>query len=161
QRKNQCRPDPEHECLLAHRKLAIQASLMLRQSRPSACNRDVTTSCRAQSRTRPARHRGLARPGNSADPCRPRTTSEETTMLSRRRLLRTGAATVAAAMIARMPRAFAATYDLMIKGGRVVDPSVGLDAVRDVAIAKGKIAAVDTNIAGDAAETIDAAGKLV
>jgi dihydroorotase len=89
------------------------------------------------------------------------TTSEETTMLSRRRLLRTGAATVAAAMIARMPRAFAATYDLVIKGGRVVDPSLGLDAVRDVAIAKGKIAAVGENLAGDAAETIDAGGKLV
>ena len=63
-------------------------------------------------------------------------------MLNRRHLLRTGAATVAAAMIARMPRAFAATYDLVIKGGRVIDPSLGLDAIRDVAIAKGKIAAV-------------------
>jgi dihydroorotase len=82
-------------------------------------------------------------------------------MLSRRRLLRTGAATVAAAMIVRMPRAFAATYDVVIKGGRVIDPSLGLDAVRDVAIAKGKIAAVGENIAGDAAETIDAGGKLV
>jgi dihydroorotase len=82
-------------------------------------------------------------------------------MLNRRHLLRTGAATVAAAMIARMPRAFAATYDLLIKGGRVIDPSLGLDAVRDVAIAKGKIAAVGENIAGDAAETIDAGGKLV
>src|SRR5437016_175366 len=108
-----------------------------------------------------ARDPGLARPGDKVDPCRQRTTSEETTMLNRRRILRTGAATVAAAMIARMPRAFAATYDLVIKGGRVIDPSVGLDAVRDVAIAKGKIAAVDASIAGDAAETIDAGGKLV
>src|SRR5262249_47338893 len=82
-------------------------------------------------------------------------------MLNRRHLLRTGAATVAAAMIARMPRALAATYDLVIKGGRVIDPSLGLDAVRDVAIAKGKIAAVGENIAGDAAATIDAQGKLV
>jgi dihydroorotase len=82
-------------------------------------------------------------------------------MLNRRRLLRTGAATVAAATIARMPRAFAATYDLLIKGGRVIDPSLGLDAVRDVAIAKGKIAAVADHIAGDGAETIDAGGKLV
>jgi dihydroorotase len=82
-------------------------------------------------------------------------------MLNRRRLLRTGAATVAAAMIARMPRAFAATYDLVIKGGRVIDPSLGLDAIRDVAIAKGRIAAVGDNVAGDAAETIDANGKLV
>jgi dihydroorotase len=82
-------------------------------------------------------------------------------MLNRRHLLRTGAATLAAAMISRMPRAFAATYDLVIKGGRVIDPSLGLDAVRDVAIAKGKIVAVAASIAGDAAETIDAGGKLV
>src|SRR5262249_38585165 len=82
-------------------------------------------------------------------------------MLNRRHVLRTGAATVAAAMISRMPRAFAATYDLVIKGGRVIDPSLGLDAVRDVAIAKGKIVAVEASIAGDAAETIDAGGKLV
>ena len=82
-------------------------------------------------------------------------------MQSRRRLLRTGAATLAAAMIARMPRAFAATCDLIIRGGRVIDPSLGLDAPRDVAIAKGKIAAVGEKVAGDAAETIDAGGKLV
>ncbi len=82
-------------------------------------------------------------------------------MLNRRHLLRTGAATVAAAMISRMPRALAATYDLVITGGRVIDPSLGLDAVRDVAIAKGRIAAVADHIPGDAAETIDAGGKLV
>src|SRR5262245_20141800 len=49
----------------------------------------------------------------------------------------------------------------MIKGGRVIDPSVRLDAVRDVAIAGGRIAAVEPSIAGDAAETLDARGKLV
>ena len=55
----------------------------------------------------------------------------------------------------------AATYDLVIRGGRVIDPSVGLDAVRDVAIVAGKIAAVETDIRGDAADTIDARGKIV
>ena len=110
---------------------------------------------------RSARLPGLERLGKKVDPCRHRTTLEETTMLNRRHLLRTGAATVAAAMIARMPRAFAATYDLVIKGGRVIDPSLGLDAVRDVAIAKGRIAAVGEQHCGDAAETIDAGGKLV
>src|SRR5690349_21686967 len=79
-------------------------------------------------------------------------------MMTRRELLSTSAA---AAAVASVPRAFAATYDLVIRGGRVIDPSLGLDAVRDVAIAKGKIAVVDQNIAGDAAETIDAGGKLV
>jgi dihydroorotase len=80
-------------------------------------------------------------------------------MLNRRQLLSTSAAT--AAMFAGLPRAFAATYDLLIKGGRVIDPSAGLDAIRDVAIAGGKIAAVEASIAADAADTIDARGKIV
>jgi dihydroorotase len=81
-------------------------------------------------------------------------------MLTRRRFLSLAAAGVAAA--ARVPRAFAqARYDLIIRGGRVIDPSVRLDAVRDVAIAGGRIALVEPRIAGDAADTIDARGKLV
>ena len=59
------------------------------------------------------------------------------------------------------PSAFAATYDLVIKGGRVIDPSMGLDATRDIAISGGRIAAVEASIAADAAETIDAHGKIV
>jgi dihydroorotase len=84
------------------------------------------------------------------------------TMLSRRRFL--SAAAASAAMFARAPRTFAAQragYDLIIRGGRVIDPSVRLDAVRDVAIAGGRIAAVEANIVGGAADTIDARGKLV
>lgn len=72
-----------------------------------------------------------------------------------------GIAATAVAMLARMPGAFAATYDLLIKGGRVIDPSVGLDGVRDVGIINGRIAAVDVNLAGDATDTIDARGKIV
>lgn len=67
----------------------------------------------------------------------------------------------AATFFASIPRAFAATYDLIIRGGRVIDPSMGLDAVGDVAIAGGKIAAVGANITVDATETIDARGKIV
>src|SRR6202171_2567845 len=81
------------------------------------------------------------------------------TMMNRRQFV--GAAAAGAAMFARVRNVSAATYDLIIKGGRVIDPSVGLDAVRDVAIAGGKIAAVEANIAGDATETIDARGKYV
>jgi dihydroorotase len=66
-----------------------------------------------------------------------------------------------AALFARIPKAFAATYDLIIRAGRVIDPSAGLDAIRDVAITGGKIAAVEPNIAGGAIETIDARGKIV
>ena len=36
----------------------------------------------------------------------------------------------------------AAPYDLVIRGGRVMDPESGLDAVRDVGIRAGKIAAI-------------------
>ena len=80
-------------------------------------------------------------------------------MMNRRRIL--WAAAGGAAMLARIPNARAATYDLLIKGGRVIDPSLGLDGIRDVAIAAGRIMAVDSNIPGDATETIDARGKVV
>jgi dihydroorotase len=81
-------------------------------------------------------------------------------MLNRRQFLAAAAAT-GAAMFVRGRRAFAATYDLIMKGGRVIDPSVRLDAIRDVAISGGRIVAVESVIAGDAADTIDARGKLV
>jgi N-acyl-D-aspartate/D-glutamate deacylase len=38
--------------------------------------------------------------------------------------------------------AFAQTYDVVLSGGRVMDPESGLDAVRDVGIRGGKIAAI-------------------
>src|SRR5690348_14055751 len=55
----------------------------------------------------------------------------------------------------------AARYDLVIQGGRVIDPLRKLDAMRDVAIADGKIAAIQANIPAAGAETLDARGKLV
>jgi dihydroorotase len=65
-------------------------------------------------------------------------------------------------MFARIPNLLAATYDLVIKGGRVIDPSLGVDAVRDVAIAGGRIAAVEADIAVESGtEAIDARGKIV
>jgi dihydroorotase len=78
-------------------------------------------------------------------------------MLNRRQLV----CAAGAALLAPMPKAFAASYDLVIKGARIIDPSTGLDAVRDVAISGGRIAAVEANVAGEAAETIDARGKIV
>jgi dihydroorotase len=82
-------------------------------------------------------------------------------MLNRRRFLSIAAASAGTAMFSRWPRTFAASYDLIIKGGRVIDPSVRLDAIRDVAISGGRIVAVEPTIVGDAADTIDAHGKLV
>jgi dihydroorotase len=53
-------------------------------------------------------------------------------------------------------------FDLLIRGGRVLDPSSGLDADRDVAISAGRIAAVEEVIdPASAAESIDANGLLV
>lgn len=82
-------------------------------------------------------------------------------MLNRRQFVRAVAA--GSGYVAASARGvFAqARYDLIVKGGRVIDPSVRLDAVRDVAVANGRIAAVEANLAATAAETIDATGKLV
>src|ERR1041384_7490804 len=53
-------------------------------------------------------------------------------------------------------------YDLLLKGGHVLDPKNGVDAVRDVAIRDGKIAAVAANISpGAAAKSIDVSGLYV
>ena len=53
-------------------------------------------------------------------------------------------------------------FDLLIKGGHVIDGRNNLSAVRDVAIKDGKIAAVAANIAASrAAKTVEAAGLYV
>lgn len=81
-------------------------------------------------------------------------------MLTRRQFV--CAAAAGAAMLARMPNLFSATYDLVVKGGRVIDPSLGLDAIRDVAIASGRIAAVEAAIVPEpGTDVLDARGKIV
>lgn len=53
-------------------------------------------------------------------------------------------------------------FDFLIKGGHVIDPKNGLDAVRDVGVKDGRIAAVATNIAATRAlKTVDASGLHV
>jgi len=82
-------------------------------------------------------------------------------MTTRRQFL---SAAGGAAALARIPAVLSATpgkYDLILKGGRVIDPSRKLDAVRDVAIAHGRIAAIEAGITTGAAETIDASGHWV
>ncbi len=60
-------------------------------------------------------------------------------------------------MIRERPR-----YDLVITGGRVIDPASGLDGRAQVAVTDGRIAAVAPELAPfDAARTIDAAGQIV
>ena len=82
------------------------------------------------------------------------------TMTTRRKLLLSGAA-AATALVAGMPKLFAQTYDLVIKGGRVIDPSQGLNAIRDIGISAGRITAIAAKLGGDGAETLDASGKIV
>jgi dihydroorotase len=53
-------------------------------------------------------------------------------------------------------------YDLLLRAGHVVDPRSGTSAVRDVAIADGKIAAVAARIdPAEAFKTVDVAGLYV
>jgi dihydroorotase len=52
-------------------------------------------------------------------------------------------------------------FDIVITGGRVIDPASGLDGVRDIGIRQGRIAAVEESVATGGARTIDAAGLLV
>ncbi len=81
-------------------------------------------------------------------------------MIQRRHLL--GAAVACAMPSATKLFAADAGYNLVIRGGRVVDPSQQLDMIADVAISNGRIAAVGPSLAADTAgETIDATGLLV
>jgi len=53
-------------------------------------------------------------------------------------------------------------YDLLLQGGTVVDPSAGLEGIRDVAVQGGTIARIAPNIpATEATRTIDVKGKIV
>src|SRR5687768_11500100 len=55
--------------------------------------------------------------------------------------------------------AAAPKYDLLLRGGHVIDARNKISAVRDVAIAGGKIAAVEAKInPADALKTVDVAG---
>jgi dihydroorotase len=53
------------------------------------------------------------------------------------------------------------TWDLLIRGGTLVDPAQSISARRDVAFSGGKVAAVAETLAGEATEVIDATGTLV
>ena len=53
-------------------------------------------------------------------------------------------------------------YDLLIRGGTVLDPSQELHALRDVAMFDGKVAAIGEGIAeSEAAQVVDATGLIV
>jgi dihydroorotase len=53
-------------------------------------------------------------------------------------------------------------YDLLLRGGRVIDPGLEIDGIFDVAIKDGKIAAVTANtVPSSAKQVVDVSGKLV
>ncbi len=53
-------------------------------------------------------------------------------------------------------------YDLLLRGGHVIDPRNGISAVRDVAIRAGTVAAVAPDLnAAEAAQTVDVSGLYV
>jgi dihydroorotase len=54
------------------------------------------------------------------------------------------------------------TFDLLLRGGRVIDPASGIDGIRDVAIRNGKVAAVQSDILPTSArEIMDVTDKIV
>ncbi len=59
-----------------------------------------------------------------------------------------------------MPKEF--EYDLLLKRGTVIDPKNAVSAVRDIAIAEGRIAAIETDLSPSRAlKTIDSSGLYV
>ena len=52
-------------------------------------------------------------------------------------------------------------FDMILRGGRVIDPAQGLDGIADVAIRGGRIAAVAPSVTGPAKEVLDVRGRLV
>ena len=51
--------------------------------------------------------------------------------------------------------------DLLVKNGRIIDPTNGVDTVADIAVNDGIILSIDNNIQFQAKETFDAGGCLV
>jgi len=63
---------------------------------------------------------------------------------------------------AQAPDLQAPRYDLLLKGGHVIDPANGLDAKMDVGVSLGRIAAVEKDIpASQAGKVVDVSGLYV
>jgi dihydroorotase len=53
-------------------------------------------------------------------------------------------------------------YDLVLRGGRVLDPSSGLDGIQDIAVERGAIAHIAPDIpVAEASRVVEVAGKIV
>ena len=90
----------------------------------------------------------------------------EAMTMNRREILRIMGVGFASPPGWQWPAAFAQApdrkYELLLKGGRVIDPSQSFNAVADVAIAGGRIAAIAGAIdPQEAARTVQVAGQIV
>src|SRR5687768_8541152 len=86
---------------------------------------------------------------------------ESSIAMNRRELLRSA---LYSGLLVRnaLGQAPGAKYSVLLKGGRVIDPAQGLNAVQDVAIADGNIAAVEPDISPrHAARTVNVSGQIV
>jgi predicted amidohydrolase len=51
--------------------------------------------------------------------------------------------------------------DLILKGGRIIDPATGRDEMADIAFGDGKVTEIGRDLAAKGAETVDLRGLLV
>src|ERR1700757_3218782 len=62
----------------------------------------------------------------------------------------------------RLRKRTSMAFDLILKGGRIIDPSQKLDRVADIAFADGKVAKIDANLRSDrGTEVRDVSGYIV
>jgi len=77
-----------------------------------------------------------------------------------RRLLLALAACCTLSLLAASPLQAAETYDLVLANGRVMDPESSLDAIRNIGISGGRIAAIsDEPLAGERVLDVRAGGR--
>lgn len=70
-------------------------------------------------------------------------------------------ATSSAAFLLKPISLFAQSFDLVIRGGRVIDPSLNVDMIADIGVLGDRIAAVAPSLADSAGEELDARGRIV
>src|SRR3977135_3812122 len=79
--------------------------------------------------------------------------------MTRREFLKISAGAAPLAVMAQRPDR---KYELLIKGGRVIDPSQSLNTVTDIAINDGKVVAISPNIdSREAVRTVRPDGHIV
>ena len=73
-----------------------------------------------------------------------------------------GAASAALCFLLSTAASHAQQYDLLLKGGRVIDPKNSIDGILDLAVAGGRIAAVAASInSAQARRVVDVTGLIV